>query len=1132
MNKNQVRRYLQEFKFRALFVQELFWNNPQSRPISLTLDAENYKLKPLAEKAGFVIYECEPDRAGNIPIDGMRRWIDRQIAKFSAEHIIIYTNQAKTAQRWQWVRRELGKPLATREEFLQKGQSGERLIQKLEALVITDQDQENSTISAMTDRARKAFNVDTVIKSFYDGFKKEHQAFLGSISNIESEFDRAWYASVILNRLMFIYFLQRKGFLAGDRDYLAKRLELCQQRFGNDEFYSFYRYFLLRLFHEGLGQNHENNPALEALLGKVPYLNGGLFQKHQLEENYLDIQIPDRAFEKVFEFLGKWDWHLDDRPLKQGNEINPDVLGYIFEKYINQKQMGAYYTKEDITEYISKNAIIPFLFDRAQEQCEFAFRDDALVWQLLAENCDRYIYPAVLKGVDRDLPPEIAAGIEQVAARSGWNRPAAEAFALPTETWREHVARRQRCQLLRAKMRAGELRSINDLITYNLDIRQFAQDVIQSAEGAELVRAFYGAIREVSILDPTCGSGAFLFAAVNVLAPLYEACLDRMAAFVDSRQDSPHPLTPSPTRGEGGQESISPLYRSGRGDALSLPKWAGGEGLVPFSRTIKKFPDFEQDLQEMGRRSNRKYFILKSIILQNLYGVDIMEEATEICKLRLFLKLVAQVDAEPDQPNYGLEPLPDIDFNIRSGNTLVGFANYEEVRKSIEGDGQKSLDLFSDMGKIEEKAKEVDRGFQLFQSMQTNLDLNPEVFRAAKTDLRGKLATLGEELNQYLAREYGIDPKKKTDYQNWRTSHKPFHWFVEFYGLINKGGFDVIIGNPPYLEQKEVNYLLKDFRCRDSKAVHAMCIERGLQILLPKGTMSMILPLSIVSTQRMKIVQELLENQRNTWYANYSWRPAKLFDTVNRALTIFTVTPSKTEKIFTTNYQKWISSSRDGLMERVNYIQIKQHRSAFWMPKVGDEIESLLLSKCISIKSVLSDFIVRSENRIYYRTTGGLYWKVFTDFAPTFSVDGKSGHSTRENCFTVQENEIVKPIIAILSSNLFWWWYTVTSNCRDVNPYDIYNFPIPNSALLDKELLFIGSRYITDLKNNSTMLERKQKQTGITKTQSFKIQKSKPIIDEIDRILAQHYGFTEEELDFIINYDIKYRMGKDTGSEE
>ena len=80
------------------------------------------------------------------------------------------------------------------------------------------------------------------------------------------------------------------------------------------------------------------------------------------------IDIPDEAFERIFDFFDQYEWHLDTRPLRNDKEINPDVLGYIFEKYINQKQMGAYYTKEDITDYISQNTIIPYLFDEAAEE--------------------------------------------------------------------------------------------------------------------------------------------------------------------------------------------------------------------------------------------------------------------------------------------------------------------------------------------------------------------------------------------------------------------------------------------------------------------------------------------------------------------------------------------------------------------------------------------------------------------------------------------------------------------------------------------------------------------------------------------------------------------------------------------
>ena len=123
-------------------------------------------------------------------------------------------------------------------------------------------------------------------------------------------------------------------------------------------------------------------------------------------------------------------------------------------------------------------------------------------------------------------------------------------------------------------------------------------------------------------------------------------------------------------------------------------------------------------------------------------------------------------------------------------------------------------------------------------------------------------------------------------------------------------------------------------------------------------------------------------------------------------------------------------------------------------------------------------------------------------------------------------------LIGILSSDVFWWWYTVTSNCRDLNPFDLDNFPVPHAALADPDLLRLGEEYIKDIDKNSSMLVREQKRTGRTETQSFKIQKSKPIIDEIDAVLAEHYGFTDEELDFIVNYDIKYRLGLDAFAVE
>jgi Eco57I restriction-modification methylase len=1094
----RAREYVKSFNFTKLFIEELGWDRHTNR-LDVPVDGQVFNLTGVAQKKGMVAFSCEPRADGQIPDHATRRKIERQVSKSVHEHLILYLDKDRTTQIWQWVKREPGKPTACREHTYHRSQSGDALVQKLQAIAFSLAEEETLTIIDVTRRARKAFDVERVTKRFYDEFRKQHAAFLKFITGIPVKEDQEWYGSVMLNRLMFIYFIQRKGFLDGHHDYLRNRLIRTKREFGKDKFYSFYRYFLLRLFHEGLG-GRERTPELEELLGRIPYLNGGLFDIHELErpDRYgKAIQIPDEAFEAIFDYFDRWHWHLDERPLRADNEINPGVLGYIFEKYINQKQMGAYYTEEDITEYISKNTVIPFLFDAARAKCKIAFDNPngPTIWDLLKADPERYIYPAVLHGKDKPLPANIAAGLNEVSQRTSWNKPAPAEFALPTEIWREVVARRKRCEELHAKLAGGEIRDINDLITLNLNIRQFAQDVIENCEGPELLRAFWLAIERVTILDTTAGSGAFLFAALNVLEPLYEACLDRMEAFVGD------------------------LDRSGE------------------KHRPEKFSDFRKVLENVAAHPNRRYFIFKSIILNNLFGVDTMEEAVEICKLRLFLKLAAQVEPDATKDNFGIEPLPDIDFNIRAGNTLVGYATADEVRRAFkEGPGGQGKLLLGDSSeayrRFEEQVESADRAFKQFRVMQTEHGMDAKDFVNAKQTLRERLKALQEELNRYLASDYGVKANDKNAYRTWLKSHHPFHWFVEFYGIVSNGGFDVIIGNPPYLEIREVDYKPKNYSCLESGAIHAMCIERSGRLLDKKGCMSMIVPLSLPSTQRMQVVQQLLEIERNAWYANYAWRPAKLFNTVNRALTIFVVTPSINCHTYSTNYQKWTSDDRDGLFQRLKFVEVLRTRPAFWVPKLGDPIEQRILEKCLAVKTATKHFAGASEHRVYYRTTGGLYWKVFTDFPPAFRLKGKEGRSSRETWFTLANREHVKPVVAALSSNVFWWWYTVTSNLRDLNPFDIQNFPLPESALRGQDLRELGRRYLKDIDRNSTMLVREQKQTGRTETQSFKIQKSKLILDEIDRVLAAHYGFTDEELDFIINYDIKYRMGRDAENEE
>ena len=1077
INRNRARQLLNDFDLETLFIEELGWDH-HSQTLPIQINGTEYSLTACAEKRGMVAFSYVVSSADAIPDHAMRRRIERQVARSVHEHLIIYADRSNTAQIWQWVKREPGRPEQCRElSYHPLRQEGEALIQSLDTIAFSlDEEEEGLTLVDVTSRVRAAFDVEKVTKRFYDHFKKEHDAFLQFLDGIPDEGIQRWYVSVILNRLMFIYFIQKRGFLNDDTNYLRTKLSRSREA-GADQYYTS---FLCPLFFEGFAKpTTDRSPDMRTLLGRVPYLNGGIFQRHQIEEHHGEtIQIPDAAFERLFTFFERYQWHLDDRALRDDNEINPDVLGYIFEKYINQKQMGAYYTKEDITDYISKNTIIPYLLDTARKNCKIAFEpptdsNSATVWQLLVKQPERYIYDAVKHGVEHELPPEIAAGTDEVSARTEWNTPAPAEYALPTEIWREVVARRDRYKEVHTKLSNGEIHHVDDLITYNLNIRQFVQDIIENCEGPDLLRAFWKAIKEVTILDPTCGSGAFLFAALNILEPLYEACLDRMGGFVDELRyaaDTPHP---------------------------------------------NKYGDFRADLDRIKKHPIPKYFILKSIIVNNLYGVDIMEEAIEICKLRLFLKMVAQVDDVNR-----IEPLPDIDFNIKAGNTLVGFATYDDVNRAVT---ENKIDFDNVMNEIEEKAEDVEILYKEFQEQQTKH--GGEVTPMDKQNLQAKFTGLAGELNRYLAGEYQVDPNDEGGYQKWLSSHKPFHWFTEFYAILKNGGFDVIIGNPPYVKYSKVRkeYRITGYDTENCGNLYTLIAERSLKLLKSAGMCSMIVPISAFSNRSMRKFQEHLKKYPTLHISNFHQRPAQLFHGVLQRLSIFHINNSKIQKanIHTTSVIRWYTEAREILFNNLKYHLTPQFKQRIF--KVGNNIENSILEKYRDHKEIGIHLLPTSQannNFVAYRTAGGGYWWTF--------LNSKFQTESLSNKIAYFANPYdARVFMATLNSSLFWWYYLTSYDLFNLKDYMIFSFQFnyPENKPLERDLIYLAERLQTELLGNAIQYRIESKTRGSSYTFTYQNSHSKSTLDQIDRVLANHYGFTDEELDFIINYDIKYRMG-------
>ena len=852
--------------FRELFV-EIGWNNPDNpQPLYIAIDEQDYDFLPVADKQGFHVYSCQLDV---LPTASECKKIDNKLRNYGYDYICIFVQTDTAHHLWLTPVKTNEKRELVKTEYM-GGAQADFLFSKIDDL--TFELTEHVLISDVKARVQGSFhlNSEKVTKDFYAQFRKEHSAFRKYIVGLDDDKSRDWYASVMLNRLMFCYFIQKKGFLDLNANYLGDKLRWVRQQQGEDKFFgTFYKGFLCALFHDGLNSPRHTDD-FERKYGRIPYLNGGMFDEHQLEREHEGIDIADEAFVNLFNFFDRWNWHLDTRLTSSGRDINPDVLGYIFEQYINDRSaMGAYYTKEDITEYIGKNCIIPFLMDKtatATKEVAKAFEPEGFVWRMLRESGNKYIYDAVKKGHSTDwqkqIPAYISQGIDTAAGnllerRGRWNEKTFEDFALPTEIWRETVERLQRCDSLLLKIQGGEIHNINDFITYNLDIRQFTEDVIRQTADHRFVAHFYHALQNVTILDPTCGSGAFLFAALNILEPLYEACLDRMEEF-----------------------------------------HAGNNAL------------FVPELEEINAKysSNRQYFIYKSIILRNLYGVDIMVEATEIAKLRLFLKMVAVVDVDKRKDNLGLDPLPDIDFNIKCGNTLVGYSTEKELDDALAYGDMFANDEFKE--KISTEMQVVATAYSCFRSEQLKVYDDNASIKATKEMLKGRLTTLNDLLNQHMHQS----ATGGLDYTKWLKDTQPFHWLAEFYQIIHgNGGFDVIIGNPPYVTFTDTSlpYSTVNFRTYTTKNLFALVGERCTVISNKNSSIGYIIPLSGMSIDGFEKFQNIIYANRISWNSYYSGdrNPSELFTGVKIRAGIYLSRSSQNLTKYVSKYINTIAKS-------------------------------------------------------------------------------------------------------------------------------------------------------------------------------------------------------------------------------
>ncbi|OYR72599.1 Eco57I restriction-modification methylase domain-containing protein [Halorubrum ezzemoulense] len=511
------------------------------------------------------------------------------------------------------------------------------------------------------------YDTQQVVEKFYEEFEELRTNLVQEVSGIPDDRGDAKrrYVQVILDRMIFLYFIQEKRLLDRNPNYLHEQPGDVVDD-GEDRYENFYR----PLFFDYLAEDKQNPD-----FGSLPYLNGGLFAKNPVEEEFPEAKLggsteeTNELFDDVLEFLSGWNWNVDERlDIVDPKNLSPAILGHIFEQTVNQKEMGAYYTPEEITGFMSRGTVHPYLLDQLNDAVDTEYD----------EIDDVFGFPGV----------EASSG-EQAVADGG-----TMARQVPTE----------------------------------------------NVETNHVETLYHDILKEAHILDPAVGSGAFLLAVQDVLVDIYIQCI----------------------------EYFQQLGQEGKGWELD-------------SRT-------RDELEEINEgQGGASLYAKRTVILKNLYGVDIDEGAVEICKLRLWLSMVADIEDEPNE----VEPLPNIDFNIRQGNSLIGFTDVHEIAND---QGDASLTNYG--GGIGESVEELYDDVIKPVKRHRQAESSAEAANARKI-AESRIQEHGEKLDDKILAQFqeaGVDDITIDEVREY----SPFHWVLEFASVYADGGFDVLIGNPPW----------------------------------------------------------------------------------------------------------------------------------------------------------------------------------------------------------------------------------------------------------------------------------------------------------------------------------------------
>ena len=577
----------------------------------------------------------------------------------------------------------------------------------------------------------EAFSVETVTKEFFEKYRElfhdVHDALEAEIKGkpqLKEEFEEKEVSTVdfakkLLGQMVFLYFLQKKGWFGvkpnedwgtGPKNFL-RELFKAKDKYGKN----FFNDVLEPLFYEALAQDRGRDSIYPRLNNcRMPFLNGGLFEPMRgYSWETTDIFLPDELFSNknkdgedigdgILDVFDRYNFTVNESdPLEKEVAVDPEMLGKVFENLLDvkdRKSKGSFYTPREIVHYMCQECLINYLETETKGEIP---RED--------------IENLVLNG--------------------------------------ETIIQNDFVTL--EKQREKEEKGFKYSGTYELKLPESIQ---------KNARRIDNLLKNIKVCDPAVGSGAFPLGMINEIV---------------------------------GARQVLQVYLR---DKLSV------------------------------------YDLKYHAIANSIYGVDIDPGAVDIARLRLWLSLIVE-EKDP-------RPLPNLEHRIMQGNSLLseyeGIKLFDRELLTKSGD-EKFVQLGFVFGSgIKRKMEELERNIKIYVDTSQ---------RSVKEKLKESIDELRWELIEETLKEQGKLDKMEEIKKLREKSVRPFFvWELEFSEVFKeKGGFDIVIGNPPYIQlQKNKGELANKYENLSfetfsrSGDIYALFYEKGNDLLHKGGHLAFI----------------------------------------------------------------------------------------------------------------------------------------------------------------------------------------------------------------------------------------------------------------------------------------------------